>query len=171
MQQFHIPARSCRLRIWKMREARIPVCFCCLETWKNATVSHSRLFSLFRNMKRYNSLAFPLVFALWSEVSSSWIHLDSIAVRFLLVSRSLSTRPCMGHAFLTCRYLILKGKRNKACTITSTFFSGFVSPWRHHQEENEQRKGSFFSYIYFPLGSFRPPAPPALLLVVRWEAL
>ena len=45
----------------------------------------------------------------------------------------------------------------------SWFVLSFVLAWRHHPDENEQRKGSLLSYIsIFPLGNFRPPAPPAL---------
>ena len=57
------PLVLCCLEASKMYRSRVPACFCCLEASKHATVSCSRSFLLSRSLQKYNSLVFPLVFA------------------------------------------------------------------------------------------------------------
>ena len=58
------------------------------------------------------------------------------------------------------------GGENEQCLYDhiQVLFRVFVVAVRHHPDENEERKGSLLSFINSPLGNFRPPASPALML-------
>ena len=114
-----------------MQQSRVPVRFCCLEVWKNATVSCSRLVLLSRSVKMQQSRV-----PAWFCRVEVWKNATVLCSRLVLLSKCEKMQEChvrarfcclevWKNATVSCSRLFLLSESVKKCNLVSPLVFAF----------------------------------------------